>query len=349
MNTRRGYAIEPSSRTFLRDVGVDEKRLLREARLPDDLLSREDVTLAPAEYYRLWNTLEAAMNVDPFPIVVATAQSVESFSPAGFAALCSPNLSTAVRRISRFKPLVAPVRLDVDESADHLELRLIWNSEDPKPPASFVVAELASFVALARLGTREQIVPVRVSAPDLGNQSHKLSEYFGLDITPGSTASIAFSTYDAKRPFLTESEALWQFFSPELRRRLQDLEGNARVADRVAAVLHEFLPSGRATISAVAERLIMSPRSLQRKLQDETTSFKQILRDVRIQLSMHYLTDSNLNATEIAYLVGFDDANSFFRAFAAWTGQTPGLVRGAELPGEYMQAQTSSTRTSSLL
>ena len=332
MNTRRGYAVEPSSRTFLRDAGVDEPRLLRQAGLPADLLSREGATLAPADYYRLWNALEAAMNVEAFPVVVANTQSVESFSPAGFAALCSPNLSTAVRRISRFKPLVAPVRLDADESGDDLQLTLTWHAEDPDPPESFVLAELASFVALARLGTRERVIPVRASAPNPGTHSRRLREYFGLNIQPGPTASIVFSSQDAKRPFLTENEAMWQFFAPELRRRLEDLEGDARIADRVAAVLHEFLPSGRATIAAVAGKLIMSPRSLQRRLRDEGTSFQTILRNVRTELSLHYLTNSDFTATEVAYLVGFEDANSFFRAFASWTGQTPGMVRGTESP-----------------
>ncbi|MDX6260657.1 MAG: hypothetical protein QOH84_2345, partial [Kribbellaceae bacterium] len=76
--------------------------------------------------------------------------------------------------------------------------------------------------------------------------------------------------------------------------------------------------------------LAISTRTLQRRLQLESTAFQTILRTTRESLARHYLTNSTMTAAEIAYLLGYDDATSFYRAFHDWTGQTPEAVRTVE-------------------
>ncbi|WP_354338449.1 AraC family transcriptional regulator [Pseudomonas kilonensis] len=46
-------------------------------------------------------------------------------------------------------------------------------------------------------------------------------------------------------------------------------------------------------------------------------------------LARHYLGETTLSGAEIAFLLGFEDPNSFYRAFQDWTGQTLGLARRA--------------------
>ena len=71
----------------------------------------------------------------------------------------------------------------------------------------------------------------------------------------------------------------------------------------------------------------MSKRTLQRRLGDEGQSFRQQLDRTREQLARHYLKQPGLSTSEIAFLLGFEDPNSFYRAFMAWTGQTPETLR----------------------
>lgn len=327
MKRRRGYVVESNVRAMLRDAGFDEHIILQRAQLPEDLLSRAPLTLSCTEYYRLWTALEDSVGVEALPLIVARALTAESFSPAIFAALCSPNLSIAIGRIQRFKPLVAPIALHIDENAARLRLALEWLEDDPKPPATLELFELGFFVTLARIGTRERILPLRAAAPDITPLTPAFADYIGIEIEAGPAVSLTFSASDAKRPFLTANEQMWETFAPELSRRLTDLDSDAALSDRVSAVLLEYLPSGLATIEAVAEKLIMSKRTLQRKLNAEGTSFQDILKDVRKELALHYLTGSRLTATEISYLLGFEDSNSFFRAFNQWTGHTPNQLR----------------------
>jgi AraC-like DNA-binding protein len=71
----------------------------------------------------------------------------------------------------------------------------------------------------------------------------------------------------------------------------------------------------------------MSPRTLQRRLADEQTSYQALVREVREDLASGYLTESRLSISEIAYLLGFSDVSTFHRAFRRWTHETPRAYR----------------------
>lgn len=78
----------------------------------------------------------------------------------------------------------------------------------------------------------------------------------------------------------------------------------------------------------VCAKLGVSSRPLQRRLQDEGSSFQQTLDALRNSLAHHYLQNSSMSGAEISFLLGFEDPNSFIRAFQGWTGTTPQAVRG---------------------
>ena len=120
---------------------------------------------------------------------------------------------------------------------------------------------------------------------------------------------------------------MWQFFEPELRKRLADLNIDASFATRVESALLELLPTGQCSVENVSTKLGVSKRTLQRRLQEESTSFKLELNQLRERLARYYLSNSTSSGAEISFLLGFDDPNSFFRAFHSWTGKTPESFR----------------------
>ena len=120
---------------------------------------------------------------------------------------------------------------------------------------------------------------------------------------------------------------MWRFFEPELRKRLSDLHEEESFTVRVNSSLLELLPSGQATMDAVAKKLAVSKRTLQRRLSEEETTFHDELNRTRERLARHYLSRSDLSGSQISYLLGFEEPSSFFRAFQSWTGQTPKQMR----------------------
>jgi AraC-like DNA-binding protein len=179
------------------------------------------------------------------------------------------------------------------------------------------LTELVFWVALARLATRRVVRPLSVTAPHLPRDPAPYREYLGTEIVRARSCAVAFSSADARRPFVTANERMWEFFEPELRRRLSELRDGAP----------ELLPAGDAGTTAVARELAVSTRTLQRRLREEGTTFQAELARTREALARHYLTSSSVTSGEISFLLGYEDPNSFYRAFRGWTGDTPARVR----------------------
>jgi AraC-like DNA-binding protein len=323
------YALDTTWRTLLTDLGVVPANVLRRAGLADDLFQQPGVRLAPADYYRLWDGLEAEAGDPLLPIRLCRAIRSESFLPPLFAALCSPNLQLAVQRIAKYKALIAPMRLNVHDEHGTMNLELMWLDAPLTPPVSLVVMELLFFVGLARMGTREPVRPIEVTTTVLPTPVAPYEEFLGTRIQRGARHQLAFTTADATRPFLTSNDQMWAMFEPELRKRLADLDADVTTVKRVHATLLEGLPSGLVTMEDVARKLALSKRTLQRRIESEGSSFQQILKETRESLARHYLQKTALPVSEISFLLGFDESNSFYRAFRTWTGTTPERVRSA--------------------
>ncbi|HSN15709.1 MAG TPA: AraC family transcriptional regulator ligand-binding domain-containing protein, partial [Anaeromyxobacteraceae bacterium] len=260
------YTLDQSWRVILADLGVSPASLLRRAGLPGDLLGRGRITLSQSDYFRLWRGLEEETADPTLPLRIGAAIRGEAFDPPIFAALCSPDLDTALDRIARYKTLTCPMRLDIEVRRDATTLGLSWLDAGEPPPASLVATELVFFVALARLGTRARVQPLSVVAPIPLEPAGAYDGWFGVAPRRGRRPGLTFAAADARRPFLTANEGMWRSFEPELKRRLAELDARASTADRVRAALLELLPSGAASIGAVATRLGVSPRTLQRRL-----------------------------------------------------------------------------------
>lgn len=302
----------------LDELCIQPGDLLRAAQLPADLLGRERPTVDAAGMLRLWMAL-AGLTDRPAPgLEIARAIPVESFSPPIFAVFCSPNLKVAMERLALFKPLFGPFRLEVSSQDGLLSVCHTSDTGVDLPP-EFVGFELAFLVSLARRATRVDIRPRLVSFVNLP-EKRPYEAFFGVQILRDQSNRVVFSAEDAFRPFLSAIPALFSVFEPELRRRLDELPSNSSVVARLRAALVETLPSGRTAIGDIAPRLGMSPRSLQRKLGEDGTSFQDELRDLRRRLAIGFLSNTAHSSSEIAYLLGYEDPNSFVRAFHNWTG-----------------------------
>lgn len=321
------YALDSTWRALLKDLGVSSANVLRRAGLPEDLLNRAGQRLEAHAFHRFWAGIDAELADPLLPLKLCRAVRSESFSPPLFAALCSPNLLVAMQRIARYKALVAPMRLEVREDVDQVTVGFVWTGTAGSPPASLVVTELLFVVTLARMGTRDPVQPLSVITTAPPSNQEAYVGFLGVRILKGRRHCVVLSRSDALRPFLTANETLWAAFEPELRMRLAQLGASVTVGQRVRSALLEALPGGGIEMDAVAEKIGMSRRSLQRHLEAEGLTYKTLLQSTRHALAQHYLTKTDLSAAEISFLVGFQEPNSFFRAFRGWTGRSPERFR----------------------
>ncbi|MGJ3241292.1 MAG: AraC family transcriptional regulator ligand-binding domain-containing protein [Anaerolineae bacterium] len=326
----RKYPIETNWKVHFRDMGISSQDVLRYAGLPLDLLSRKYLMVTAEEYFKLWDGIAAVLRDNPtFPLDLATSRTPESFSPPLFAAFCSQNLNIAAKRITYYKPLVCPLNLSVETTTTQTTIKIDSSSDSDDPSSSVIAMELTWWVYMPRLATREQIVPLSVNTSVDIPEKAAYEDYFGVRLTKSDFNGVTFSNQDAERPFLTANDSMWSFFEPQLNQRMQDLTQSATYTEKVRACLMEMLASGQYSVDDVASHLAISRRTLQRHLSNEGTTFQEILDGLREKLARHYLLKSAYSSTQIAFLLGYEDPNSFSRAFRSWTGETPERVRAS--------------------
>lgn len=86
-------------------------------------------------------------------------------------------------------------------------------------------------------------------------------------------------------------------------------------------------PDNFPSVQGVALELAMSERNLRRALKDLGTSYKEIFNNVRKEIAIRYLENSDLAMEDIAHLLGFSDSSSFYRSFKQWTNKAPTAYR----------------------
>lgn len=306
---------------------LSPEHVLRRAGLPADYLVNETRGVKAAKVFDVWKAVDAEARRPDLALFLGKAMAHGPFNPAVFAFSCSPNIEIGLARLAIFKPLVAPISLSVVRQEDALWITMRSTDDQIALPATMAAFEVAYLIELARLCTCEHIIPLSVGIPwDYGDQGD-LKKTFGVSPEPSEHATIVLSLDDARRPLISENEALWTDFERGLHRQLLERDRSATMSERVKSALLEMLPSGRSTAEDVCLHLNMSKRSLHRHLKAEGRPFQSILDATRSELSLHYLAKEDVSVEEISYLLAFRDPNSFYRAFRGWTGLTPMQAR----------------------
>ena len=312
---------------LLKDLGINLQEVLALAQLPRDIFTRNDFRLTADQYFKFWESLESVSKYDDLPLRIGQSMSLDVFDPPMFASICSPNLNIGLQRLTSFKKLIAPVVLDIEYAPSYTSITLRRYDSSKSLPKLVAESELFFLLWLAKTATRYKIIPLKIQLIDKPLKLGSYEKYFGTAISIGKTNQIIFSAEDAQRPFLTEDAGMWDFFEPELKRRLFDYDKHEAYTDRVRSALLELLPAGQISISETSKKIGISQRSLQRQLTKEGTTFKDILKSVRIELATHYLKSSSISLGEISYLLSFQEVNSFNRAFNEWMNTSPGEYR----------------------
>lgn len=309
-------------------IGISTDQVARRAGLSDGLVTEMRRGVNAREYFAIWEAAVQVAERPDLPLELARIIARGPFVSAVFAFCCSPTVEIGLTRLALFKPLVAPIRLDLDKKADSFEIRFRSADRQCPIPQSMAPFEIAYFLELLRNHTARHIVPLKVEMPGSHVCQAEFETHFGVRVNDAPVTRLVLSSEDAERPLITQNEEMWAEFEPSLRRQLRERDQSAPMGDRVKSLLLEMLPSGQSSVEQVCDRLNLSKRSLQRQLKREGVSFQSILDATRSELSLHYLSKAELSVEEISYLLAYRDPNSFYRAFHTWTGMTPMQARG---------------------
>lgn len=322
------YNLEKGWPALLKNLNISVQDVLRHARLPLDLLLRKTPAVTADEYFRFWDGLAfASKNKPALVLKLAKTISTKAITPPIIAFLSSSNLNIAFKRMAHYKPIVAPLSMNVEQNDRQTILTFSGLPQNSSLPTFFVAFELVFWVELARIATRGHVNPEAVCVSSDLPELDAYETFFATRIRRDDVNRVIFSAMDAQKPFLTVNHAMWAILEPAFDKRMEDLTRDASLQDQVRACLLEMLASGHYSMTNVASKLAISNRTLQRRLSEEGTNFQKVLDKLREELARHYLSATDYSSAEISFLLGYEEPNSFFRAFRTWTGQTPEIVR----------------------
>jgi AraC-like DNA-binding protein len=163
-------------------------------------------------------------------------------------------------------------------------------------------------------------------------RNHRIKEFerfFGCPVKFGSHQNIIeFKLADLQIPLLTADNRLLTILRAHCEEVLsRRTEPTPTLVETVERLITDRLTRGDAKLESVATELGMSPRTLSRRLTEQSTTFNAIIEVLRKELALKFLQDSNLVLTEIAFLMGYTEISTFSHAFKRWTGTSPAAYR----------------------
>ncbi|PSJ79603.1 AraC family transcriptional regulator [Neisseria iguanae] len=301
------------------DLGLNNAALLTAAGIAAN--HNDKISLDSEQYFALFNAI-ARQSSDPLiGLKLGQVGEVSMLDNATFAAVHSANTTKALDRLAMYKKLVCPELISWQWQQDGLAVSLAWAGSETVPDI-LIDAFFANLVSLLCIGLGETVRPLVVQLC----RSHipaGYTDYFACEIhtnAPGN--QILFSNSLKERPFITHNPDLLDLILPTLERRLP-AKALPTLSEQVKQMLYEMMNGCCPTIDTVAGRLNISRRTLQRKLADNGQSYQALLDEVRQDLACQMLDQTDLQNGEIAFYLGFSEANSFHRFFVQKTGKTP--------------------------
>ena len=311
-------------------VGVDPAVLLRKSGLPLTLWSSGRGMVTTEQFFAFWRALGELSDDPAIGLKLARLSRPEQHHPVAIAAQHARTFRDALQRMARYKILCCTEEMRLTEGKEECIVEFTWLLSREFAPPLLLDAVFASTLELGRRGTGQPLHPLRVELKR--NPAHRdiHEAHYGCRVKfKAPRNAIVFRTTDLDRPFISYNAELLAMLGPQLERELAERKAEQTVAGRVKWILLRLLGGHRPDLREVAKDLGMSVRTLQRRITVEGSSFRQLVSDARRELAKHYLLDPSLELAETACLLGYEDPNSFFRAFREWEGATPSEWRDA--------------------
>jgi AraC-like DNA-binding protein len=263
---------------------------------------------------------------DPFfGLKLGQAFQPELLGPLGFMFRASTNLGLALQHLSSY--------VNVWQSGTHLELvpagettGCIYQIDNPhlRPRRQDAEYTLASICSLIRnyLGTTWSPQEIHFEHP--GSNHRAYAQAFHAPVFFHQTVNrMVLRTADLARAGISSDRAMLPFMERHLRDLARESREVTTLSRQVSHLIAGRIGLGPLSLPAIAAELGLTPRSFQRRLAEERTSFRRLVRDHRRSLAEALIKNHSTSVTSVAHSVGYAETAVLSRAFKSWTGESP--------------------------
>lgn len=314
---------------MVEESGGERARLLKGTSLSDQGIANLGARVEDSDFARLASNALAYTGDPGLGLQLGLRLNLSAHAVVGQAFMTCRDLSQVLELFLRYQHILSST-LDVDIEDDGELCRLTTPDAptmDVSPTFSHELLYAAILNTLRGL-LNHPVLPMKVELPyPAPPHQARYREVFGEDVHFNCPrGAISFPSALLHAPLPSSNTVLRTLYEQECARLLADLEEDGSVAEQTLRLLRK-LEGQYPQMPQIAQMLNMSPRTYRRRLQLEKESFQELLDSVRAEHATQYLRSTKLPMTTIAYLIGFNDASNFRRAYAKWTGRAPGEVR----------------------
>jgi AraC-like DNA-binding protein len=316
---------------LVRECGGDPGALLRASGIPRDAVGEYGVFV---DYVRLLRAVESAARATgsaDFGRRLAARQGIEILGAVGAAARTAPTVAQALETFERYlrasSPAIAVAAVGLtDPRYAFFEFRIML---DRLPPhAQSIELALGVTLRVFRLLLGPHYAPVSVHFPhEALTPRGEYVRYFGVaPLFSEPAAGFTVRQTDLARP-LSNDRATHEALLAYLEGIAPAVDGGLIVP--VSDLIRRLLPTGALDLAIVADQMNVHPRTLQRRLAAQGTTFAELVDDVRRGMAERYLRDTEITLGHLANELGYVEQSALTRASRRWFGAGPRAHRGA--------------------
>lgn len=314
------------------ELGGEPETLLRRFGLDREVLSDDDGLIPITAHDLMLDTAAQELSCPDFGLRLAETQDLSILGPLAVAIEASSTVAAALDCASRYLFVHSPaLRVGVEtdpldrQGVVALAYRKDLRESTYSPQGIELGLGVVHRVAVSLLGGLPPVRSVLISHPPLSPVQRYL-DYFGTDVRfGGPVAALCIQRHLLERTFSGANEAIRTVAIDHLARHFRDPQQDFPAQVRLG--IAEALRTSRPTMASISRLFTIHPRTLQRRLSAEGTSFAVILDEVRREAAHRYLTTTDLPVGQIALMVGFGEQSSLTHAIRRWYGTSPRELR----------------------
>jgi AraC-like DNA-binding protein len=319
---------------FVTDHGVDTRRLFSETGFQESWLKRPEAWLSLAECEPL---LRRAIELSNDPLVglhAAHHLTLTSFGIVGLVVQTSSTLLELIESSQRYERLISDIG---STQLSHEPGQSFWrwdcSATDPlltRHATECILAGWVERMSLIRLQPRQRLLAVRFqhALPDPALLPH-YEAAFGCPVLFNQSASgLVIPSALLAEPLSLADAVLHQTLSHHAHHLLQSRHSEQTIVSQAREALKQLFAQEIAPDrELLAKKLGMSGRNLHRKLDEEKTSYRDLVDELRLESALEELRNIKQTIDVISHKLGFQESQSFIRWFKRLQGLTPGEYR----------------------
>ncbi|WP_420409769.1 AraC family transcriptional regulator ligand-binding domain-containing protein [Hoeflea sp.] len=257
---------------------------------------------------------------------------IDDLGILGLALKTAPTLCASLKRLERYHRLLtdtAVYRLDKNE--DGARLVLEQNTPDDSATALRSECALAGVIGKTSCFAQQALnLTAVIFRHERVGEAAEYEDYFGCPVLFGREEdAIILPERTLRLPNRLGDPAVSEFLTQHLDRELGTFAPENPIKSDVLRRLSTGLSTGVPQAAEIASQMGMSERTFFRRLSDEGTTFRDLVREAQASLARDLLANSDCSIAEVAFLTGFAEQSTFGRAFKRWVGQAPAQYRGS--------------------